>query len=558
MAPPIDNIPQNAQSSGRSAARHGSYRSGFVFGILSFLSVAAFGVVSTILASRLYGVRIIGEFALVSAPVTALWVLSTAKEQAALIKEITGLPPRHPRVTQLFAAVFTFSSGLTLVMATLAAVASWLVFRGPLHSPELVYPAFVSLAGYAIVTNTGWNIDSIFSAFVAGRQLFWVRLHEIVSFIVIATAIGLAWRSIWGLVIATIGASLSSLVHRAIVVRPFVRMHLSRSEYRLGLRALPDLLRFGLKITPGFFAQGISQQAGVWAIGTVAPLGVVGAYSRAESIPQRFQQVNARIVEVLYPTLVGRRARGDGLGFDRALIDSIRYALMVMLLIAAACGGAAHAILTIFGPGFSRATPALALLLLYPVLTSIAATQTQALYAVNRPGTTSIVGLARLVVVIALTFVLTPKIGIIGPAIALLAGFIVDVIWRTVVLRPFLSQPLRMTWPLRERFALVLAYAVGFAASKLVEHTVTSGKLLMALVAGTMTYACALVACGGVNSRDRQRLIEAIEMARSWRRRRGASPQPLVQPTLTVDDGAGIAHLSRPELVRHDLDVASE
>jgi hypothetical protein len=86
--------------------------------------------------------------------------------------------------------------------------------------PELVTPAFVSLAGYAIVTNTAWNFDAIFSAFVAGRQLFWVRLHETLSFLAIAIAIGLSWRSVWGLVIATIGGSLTALVHRLVVVRP--------------------------------------------------------------------------------------------------------------------------------------------------------------------------------------------------------------------------------------------------------------------------------------------------------------------------------------------------
>ena len=522
------------------------------------MSVAAFSVVSTIVASRLYGVRIIGEFALVSAPVAALWVLSTAKEQAALIKEITRLSPRHPRVTQLFAAVFTFSSGLTLVMSTLAALASWLVFRGPLHHRELVTPTFVSLAGYAIVTNTGWNIDSIFSAFVAGRQLFWVRLHEVLSFIVIAMVIGFAWRSVWGLVIATIGASLSALVHRIIAVRPFVRGRLSKAEYRVGLRALPDLLRFGLKITPGSIAQGMSPQAGVWAIATIGSVALVGAYSRALTIPQRFQQANTRIVEVLYPTLVGRRACGDGPGFDRALIDSIRYALGGMLLIAAVCGGAAHSILEIFGPGFGRATAALALLVLYPALASITATQTQALYAVGRPGLTSTVGVARLVVVIILTIVLTPRIGIAGPAIALLAGFMFDVVCRTMVLLPFLSQPVHKTWPLRQLFALPAAYAAGFAAANLVEHaTPSTGGLLLALVVGAMVYALALFVGGGLNSRDRQRLIEAIEMVRSWRERRQTSRQPPVQPVMTGDDGDGIAHLSHSDLAPHDLDVVS-
>jgi O-antigen/teichoic acid export membrane protein len=512
-------------SSLSSGARHGSYRAGFAFGILSFVGMALFGIVSTIATARLYGVRIIGQFALVSAPVVALWVLSTAKEQAALIKEITKLPPRHPRVTQLFSAVFTFSSTLTIVMSALGGVVAALVFRGPLHHPELVAPTWVSLAGYALITNTGWNVDSIFSAFVAGRQLFWVRMHETLSFLAIAIAIGLAWHSVWGLVIATIGGSLTALVHRVVVVRHYVRPRLTLAEYRIGLRALPGLLRFGLKITPGSMAQGVSQQAGVWAIGAIAPLTLVGAYNRAQAVPERLQQVNIRIVEVLYPTLVGRRTKGDGEGFDRALVDSIRYALVGMLLIAALGGGAAHSILDVFGPGFSRATTALALLIAYPALASITTTQAQALYAVDKPGLTSIVAIARLAVTIVLTVILTPRIGITGPAIAILAGFLVQVAWGTLALIPFLSRPLRITWPLRERIALILAYAAGFGAARAVEQALpNTAGLLVSLTVGALAYTAMLVLVGAVNARDRQRGTEALGQLRSRLSRRSSRP----------------------------------
>lgn len=89
-----------------------------------------------------------------------------------------------------------------------------------------------------------------------------------------------------------------------IVVRSFVRAHLSWRGYRAGFQVLPDLLRFGLRATPGQIAQGVSQQAGVWALGMVAPAAVVGAYSRAQTIP-RLQQASMRVTEVLYRTLVG-------------------------------------------------------------------------------------------------------------------------------------------------------------------------------------------------------------------------------------------------------------
>jgi O-antigen/teichoic acid export membrane protein len=527
-----------AQSNSRSTAKRASYRSGFLFGTLSFFAVAIVGVVSTILTARLYGVQIIGRFALVSVPVAALWILSTVKEQQALIKEITGLPARHPRVTQLFAAVFTFSSGLTAVVAMLDIVVCWFVFRGPLHAPELIAPAFANIAGYAVVTNTGWNIDSIFSAFVAGRQIFWVRLHEVLSFIVIAMAVGFAWRSVWGLVIATIGASATSLVHRMIAVRPFVRAHLSWGQYRTGLRLLPDLLRFGLRATPGQIAQGVSQVGGIWALGMVAPVAMVGAYSRAQTIPERLQQASMRVTEVLYPTLVGRHTKGDGHGFDRALIDSIRYEMIGMLLIAATIGGAAHSVLEVFGPGFGRATSALALLMLYPAFASITVNQTQALWATNRPGRSSVIAIARLGVTIVLLVVLTPSIGIVGPAIALLGGFVVVIVLAGLALRLSLTRPLRATWPLRERLALMSAYAAGFTAAKLVAHAFPSmAGLPFCLAAGTVAYAAVFLACGGINGRDRRRLIEAIDMARSWRERRDISRQPQAQAAPTVEAG---------------------
>lgn len=544
---------QNATDT-TSPVRHRSYRSGFAFGGLGFLTATALGIVSMVVTSRMYGVRIIGEFALVSAPVGALWVLSTVKEQQALIKEITGLPPRHPRVTQLFAAVFTFSSGLTAVMATLDAVACWFVFRGPLHHPELVAPTFVSLAGYAIVTNTGWNIDSIFSAFVAGRELFLVRLHEVLSFIVIAIAIGLVWQSVWGLVIATIGGYSTALAHRVSLVRTFVRAHLSMKEYRAGLRVLPELLRFGLRATPGQLAQGVSQQGGVWALGIVAQIGVVGAYSRAQMIPQRLQQASMRISEVLYPTLVGRHTKGDSHGFDRAMIDSIRYEMIGMLLIAATLGGAAQSVLEIFGPGFSRAASALALLALYPALASVTVTQTQALWATNRPGLTSIIAIARVTVTVVLLLVLTPRVGITGPAFALLAGYLAVIILSASALRHTLARPLHLTWPRRERLALIASYASGFVAAHLTEYATRSAtvlpiRILLSILAGTTVYAAIFLVCDGLNMRDRDRLREFTVGVRSWRKRQADSGQPA-----SPEDGV----VSNIRIESRDLDEAGD
>jgi O-antigen/teichoic acid export membrane protein len=511
--------------------KRGSYRAGFFFGSLSFAAAVGLGFVSTIITARLYGVDVIGEYALVWAPVAALWVLSTVKEQQALIKEITGLEPREPRVTQLFAVVFSFSAGLTTTVAILDAIACCIVFPGPLGQPDLLLPALVSIAGYTLVTNTGWNIDSVFSAFVAGNQLFRVRLNESLSFIVLATAVGLAWQSVWGLVIATIGASLFSLVHRAIAVRRFVRPRLTRAEFRLGLQVLPELLRFGLKATPGQMAQGISQQGGVWAIGMVAPIYVVGAYSRALVIPKSLQQASMRITEVLYPTLVGRHTSGDGHGFDRALVDSIRYEVIGMLMLAGAIGGAGESVPGPFVPNLGRAAPALVLLALYPVLASITVTQTQALWAVNRPGLTSWISLGRLVVTIVLLVLLTPHMHMVGPAISMLAGYLVVVALSGLALRSHLTRPLRESWPLWQRAVLFGAYGAGFGAAHAVEGWLPSvWALPLCLAAVGLAFGLVFVGIGGLNERDRARLTELVTWVRKRLARGDAAAPAVPQP----------------------------
>jgi O-antigen/teichoic acid export membrane protein len=508
----------------------GTYRAGFFFGTLSFGATLLLGFASTILTARLYGVSVVGDYALVWAPVAALWVLSTIKEQQALIKELADLAPGHPRVTQLFAAVFTFSTGLTVLVALLDALACCFVFPGPLDAPQLLAPALVAIGGYVLVTNTGWNIDSILSAFVAGKQLFRVRLNEAVSFMVLATALSFFTGSVWALVAATIGASAIALVHRAAAARPFVRARLTREEFRAGLRVLPALLRFGLKATPGQIAIGASQQGGIWAIGMVTPAAAVGAYSRAFLIPRNVQQASTKITDVLFPTLVGRRSGGDGHGFDRALIDSIRYEVVGMLLLAAAFGGAAEQVLDVFGPGFSPAAPALVLLLFFPVIASITQTQTQGLWAVDRPGLTSVVALLRLAVTVVLLVLLTPSMNYAGPALALLAGMLIAAVLFGLSFRRHLAAPLRRTWPLRERLALALAYAAGFAAAHAVEQTLPAlAALPLSLAAGGLAYTVVLVVCGGVNERDRRRLGELAE--RVGAHRAGASPDPVATPS---------------------------
>jgi O-antigen/teichoic acid export membrane protein len=463
---------------------------------------------------------VLGEFALTNAPVTVVWYLSSARERPAFVRELAQLPLRAPRVSGLYYAMLLWSFGLTLVVSIIGIVGTALLFRGPVDHPELVAPAAVNLAVYLFITNTGWNYDAVFSGFRAGRELFWIRLNQTMAFLGAAVLGAVLLDSVWGLVLAGAVGSTTSLIHRHIVGPRYMPTFVPWAEIRRGFKTLPDLIRFGLKVVPGSIANGVSNESGVWVLGVVSTVSVVGAYDRAWQLARRVLELNFRITEMLFPTLVERRSNGDHAGFDRALVETMRYCAVGMLLPAAAGGGAAHAVMALFGPGFDRAADGLVLMLAAPALFTLTAVQRQALLAVDRPWLSSIVVVLRMFVTVGLIAVLTPPLGITGTSIGLLVGAGASMVWMFVSMRPYMHRPVRALWPLRELVALALAYAAGFGAARLVDSAIDGLlALIPALVAGTVAFVLVFWLAGGVNPRDRDRLTELKE--RLAHRRRG-------------------------------------
>ena len=507
----------------KAPRKRGSYRAALGVGTASFGVMTVLGLVNAVAIARLYGVSTLGEFALVMAPVNIVWYLSSARERPAFVRELATLEPRAPRVTGLFAAMMTFSFGLTLAVTLLGLLVTHLMFDGPIDQPELFAAAAASLVTYLLITNTAWNLDAVFSGFLAARELFWIRLHQTLAFLALSIAFAALLDTVWGLVIATTGSALTSLVHRQIAVRRYMRARVSRAELRDGFRTLPEMIKFGLKVTPGSIANGVSNEAGVWVLGVVASVSTVGAYDRAWQLARRLLEINWRITEMLFPTLVERRATGDRAGFDRALVDTMRYCAIGMFIPAAVGGGAAHAVMALFGPGFDAAAEGLVLMLPAPALFSLAAIQRQALLAVDRPWTSSLVVLLRMVVTLALIVVLAPSLGITGAAIGLLAGAAASMVWMSFVMAPHLERPMRALWPPREMVALALAYAAGFGAARAVDSTLDGLLALVpALAAGTVAYLAIFWIAGGINARDRDRAT-SLRSERRGRRARAAA-----------------------------------
>ncbi|MGH2965776.1 MAG: lipopolysaccharide biosynthesis protein [Solirubrobacterales bacterium] len=482
-----------------------SFREGFAFAAISAGVGGVIGVASSILIARLYGIEVVGQYALATAPMGIVWFFSTVRERPGLIRALNPLQPRAPEITGIFAAVLAFSVALTALMSIVGAGITYLLFNGPIDQPDLFVPAVVCLGGYLIVINTGWNLDGAFSAFRAGRQLFWVRLHQAVAFMLLAAAAHAIAETVWCLIFALLGAALTSLIHRIVAVRLWMRIIVPTRVLKAGFRTLPDILRFGLRVTPGSLADGASAEAGTWILGSFSSVASVGAWNIAWTMGKRTLDLNMRLAEMLFPTLVQRWAADDRLGFQRALTDSTRYVVTTMLLPAAVAGGAADGVMGLFGPGFSQASGALVLLLLVPALATTIIFQSQALLAVDRPTLTSVLSVVRFMVTLSASVALTITIGITGTAIAVVLGFAVQLAAQLRFVTGHFETSIFRYWPHRQMIALVPAYVAGFAIARILDAAIVQpAGLFAALIAGSAAYAAAVIMVGGLLPRDRE------------------------------------------------------
>jgi PST family polysaccharide transporter len=503
-----------------------SYRQGLAVSVIGFAALGVFAVVSSIVIARVYGIEVVGEAALVMAPTLVMIALSSVGEQSGLIRHLAVLKARDPKVTGVWTATFAFSFALTAAVLLPVIGVTYLVFQGPFDRPDLFMPALVQLLGYLFVTNTCWNLDMLLSSFRAAGALFWVRLSQAVAFLAVAVALGLEGPSVWGLVFATIAGWSVSLLHRLPYAATYMAFRVRRADMREGTQALPDIIGFGIRTAPGALFTGIGQQIGTWVLGAVAPITAVGAFDRANVLTDRFRELGYRIVEMLYPTMVERRAQGDGEGVTRSFVDSIRYTLVFMLLVAGVGGGVSDGIMDLFGSGFDQGARALSLLLLATGLAIVSMTQGAAMMSLERPLLTTWISAARLLVTVPLMVALAPAFGPTGAAAAVLSGQVVATVAAQSWLVRHLPTRVSALWSVREMAALGIAAAAGFVAARLAEGQVGGlGGLISGLVLGSAAYIVAFTAAGGLNERDRSRMTSVLDVVRGRRALAGA-PDP--------------------------------
>ncbi|HXA91758.1 MAG TPA: hypothetical protein VNU73_00825, partial [Steroidobacteraceae bacterium] len=197
---------------------------------------------------------------------------------------------------------------------------------------------------------------------------------------------------------------------------------------------------------------------------------------------------------------------GDHAGFDRALIDSLRYVAIAMLLPAAVLAGAAAPIMSVYGAGFASATNAFAYLAFVPGVMTLSAVQSHALFVEGRGLLASMLAVSRTVATLLAAVLLTRAYGVSGMGAGMLIGACAQFLLLGSRLPQLLESTVRELWGPREAVSLMCAAIAGFAAARAISSALSHlAALFLAPTGGLALAGCLFVAAGGVQPRDRER-----------------------------------------------------
>ena len=406
-----------------------AHRRGMGFAAASFVSTAILTTVSAVVTSRIYGIDLIGDFALIAAGYITVSRLSATGEQTAMVNRLAVLGRRDEHGSAIFVSVLGFSFFITSAIAGVVTAISVGLLRGPIDRPDLVRASIVMVLVYISVENLAWNLDAAFSALHGAADMFIARMIQTVSFLVGSIYFGLDDPQVEGLVTAHIISVCLAAVWRVLRTRRYLARP-RREAMPAGVRELPAILRFGVRLIPGTLANGIANQAPIWVLGATlagSPQGnaQIGGFSRASTLSARLEEAGYRAHEITYPELVRAHTERSDERLNDALRNALRPLSLVLALIIGIVAGAADGIMKIFGDGFDEAAGALAFLVLATCVYSWTIVAASILPAMDRPGLGATIAVCRSVLIIGLVFPGAIYGGITGTAAAIAAAHVI-------------------------------------------------------------------------------------------------------------------------------------
>ena len=499
------------------------YARGLKYSAYDTLSAFVLGLASAIVTARVFGVEVIGAFALAAMLTGALHLVSNVREQGGLVRELTRYAPRAPEARALLWLVLGCSAVITvLVLLPFGALAVFLL-SDVFDRPELVAPFAVLTAAYVLLDNTSFNLDAPLVAYRDAQAIWFARAAITVTMIAGALACAIAdERSLWALVAVTVAASVVGVTIRLVAVHRLTGLRTDRGQLAAVRERLRPIIWFGVRQTPLNYTEAAIEYTDTAILGATVPLTQIGAYNRAYTLYRRAGQIPVTLSRLYFPTLSALFHRGERDAMVRVYRLSTRYMTLLLLPVATWVAASAPAVLAVFGPGFDEGATALSILIFAVVLYGYQKTAGGLLAAADRPGVVSVVSVCTALLNVGLCLVLIPPLGLTGAALANTGGWAFDVALLVAIAAREAQRP---TWTMVDPgFVLRLAGACAMLALAAVPLREADAALLWQSLVALPALATGLLLFRPLSRADLGAFERAIEAAgiRSRRLRGGA------------------------------------
>jgi O-antigen/teichoic acid export membrane protein len=428
VAPDKGQQDEQQQDDGQHEEGGGSIAGGVVGVTMSSLITAVGSILTAVIASRLYGITVVGEFALVIAPWAVLVRISTIAEHLGFMRVAAVLPVRSRPLGALFAALLRFSTALTFATSILTSVVTALLYNGPIHRPHLVMPAIVLVFGYLLFDNVGWNLDTLLTSTRQHLALFYARISQSLAILAMTWVLAFHLRNVWGLTLATLFGYFFPFVVRVPAALKVLPKKLSPEDHHEARQEFRKLLHFSKDFIPNSWMAGISGQSPTLVLGAYGSDAQLGVFSRAAGVTGRLQDIvfrmGANVVTYLSRAHAESRERFVSLSRRTITLTLLAIGLPVTILF-----GSARAVLQVFGTDFTSGRSSLRVLAVAVLLSSICSAMTAVVVvSVNRATILAWSGAGTQLVGVLVSFPLVRQWGALGASYAQLCAAVLAVL----------------------------------------------------------------------------------------------------------------------------------
>lgn len=408
-----------------------SFTRDFTITLAGHLVRLALGVAASVLVARQLGPNGYGLITLVlvvvgiTVTVADLGLRHTALR--ALSRDLAVDPDRSARLAASYLCLLVSISVVATVIAVAVAspLSAYLLSR-----PDAAQPFRLGLMG---------AVPAAFSGAVAvmlqARRQFW-RLAATQALTAISTLVGVVVLfELDGLTVQNmlVLGVLATLVGAAVAVRGIPRAWMAGiGEWPMVRRDWGELFRFSKWLWLSAVCSLLSAQLDLLLVSRWTTAHAAGVYALAFNLANRLDVLNQTRFTVRMPVVSALRTRDDMLAYAREALT--RGAALGVLLVAAAAAVARPFIVGVYGAQYAESVPVF-LVLLATVLVDFVTMPLLILgFPLNAPRTMAASDVIRVVVLGLVAVWLVPQTGLIGAAIARLAGKVAGAVFTLTIL----------------------------------------------------------------------------------------------------------------------------